>query len=178
MSTGLDWTRHEAALAVIFRVMPVTSVLVVDEWGWVASFVLFFSSFWTKCSRLSQRWEEGVTHWLILNIWCALLAIFLFNVFLQPEIQNYRNMDDFAIHVGPDGDPKTVGFFVGAQDDTLARCVQPTHLSTLKESHKLVADVGFFFSFQSSAISQETKIKNWFLLNCLQHTKFSSHSFS
>ena len=33
--------------------------------------------------------------------------------FLQPVIQGYRNKTTFSVGAGPDGNRKTVGFFIG-----------------------------------------------------------------
>lgn len=53
----------------------------------------------------------------------------------------YRNKDEFSIRVGVDGDPKTVGFFVGSPAKGKTVCVRGTHLINMKMKHKNVAKV-------------------------------------
>ncbi|KAK7087034.1 tRNA (uracil(54)-C(5))-methyltransferase -B [Halocaridina rubra] len=67
------------------------------------------------------------------------LACHLEPVRPSPDILAYRNKDEFGIHYGVDGNPKTVGFFVGKPTDPLMTCVPATHLINVKESHKLIA---------------------------------------
>ncbi|KAG8188454.1 hypothetical protein JTE90_008019 [Oedothorax gibbosus] len=55
----------------------------------------------------------------------------------SPLIEAYRNQDEFSIGVGPDGNPKTVGFFLEKQlDDVKFVCVSPEEVVIIKESHK------------------------------------------
>ncbi|KAG7167660.1 tRNA (uracil(54)-C(5))-methyltransferase homolog [Homarus americanus] len=56
----------------------------------------------------------------------------------SPDLIAYRNKDEFGIRTGVDGDPKTVGFFVGRPSDPLMVCVPPTYLINMKESHKFI----------------------------------------
>ncbi|KAG1675921.1 tRNA (uracil(54)-C(5))-methyltransferase [Nymphon striatum] len=64
---------------------------------------------------------------------------------LQPIIPSqvtdkYRCKDEFSIGYGVDGDPKTIGFFVGSwHEDKPVYCVRPNNLITLKQQHKDVA---------------------------------------
>ncbi|XP_045608681.1 tRNA (uracil-5-)-methyltransferase homolog B isoform X2 [Procambarus clarkii] len=57
----------------------------------------------------------------------------------SPELIAYRNKDEFGIQVGVDGNPKTVGFFVGRPTDPLMVCIPPTYLINIRESHKHIA---------------------------------------
>ncbi|KAL7641993.1 UNVERIFIED_CONTAM: hypothetical protein RMT77_007867 [Armadillidium vulgare] len=58
----------------------------------------------------------------------------------SPDLWAYRNKDKFSVHTGADGNPKTVGFYVGNPKDPLMRCVPPTHLINIRESHKKVQE--------------------------------------
>lgn len=62
----------------------------------------------------------------------------------SPELVAYRNKDEFGVYSGVDGNPKTVGFFIGRPRESNLVCVPPSRLINVKESHKLVAE-----SFQS-----------------------------
>lgn len=57
----------------------------------------------------------------------------------SPVTESYRNKDDFSIQTGVDGNPKTVGFFVGSPADGSVVCVRGTHLINVRQSHKEVA---------------------------------------
>lgn len=57
----------------------------------------------------------------------------------SPELIAYRNKDEFGIHFGVDGNPKTVGFFIGKPLDAGMVCVPPTYLINVKQTHKEVA---------------------------------------
>ena len=50
-------------------------------------------------------------------------------------------MDEFSIGIGVDGNPKTVGFYVGKKSDPLCTCIPADHLIIIKDSHKLIAQV-------------------------------------
>lgn len=54
----------------------------------------------------------------------------------SPLTERYRNKDEFSIWPGIDGNPKTVGFFVGqpSKHDRVI-CVEPDHLIITKQSH-------------------------------------------
>ncbi|KAK3887776.1 hypothetical protein Pcinc_008105 [Petrolisthes cinctipes] len=57
----------------------------------------------------------------------------------SPNLLDYRNKDEFGIHFGVDGNPKTVGFFVGKPTDPKMVCVPPTYLINTRDSHKQIA---------------------------------------
>lgn len=60
----------------------------------------------------------------------------------SPRIVEYRNKDEFSIWPGVDGNPKTVGFFVGAPSDP-GNCVavEPDELVITKKSHRRLASL-------------------------------------
>lgn len=53
----------------------------------------------------------------------------------------YRNKDEFSVWTGLDGDPKTMGFFIGSPVVGRVVCVPATELKCIKESHKEIAQV-------------------------------------
>lgn len=60
----------------------------------------------------------------------------------SPRIVEYRNKDEFSIWTGIDGNPKTVGFFVGVpskHEDCIA--VEPDELIITKKSHRHLASL-------------------------------------
>ena len=59
----------------------------------------------------------------------------------QPITEAYRNKDEFNIRTGVDGNPKTVGFFIGSPAEGPVVCVRGTHLLNIRDSHKQVAQV-------------------------------------
>ncbi|XP_075437623.1 tRNA (uracil-5-)-methyltransferase homolog B-like [Ascaphus truei] len=61
----------------------------------------------------------------------------------SPVIYGYRNKSTFSVNRGPDGNPKTVGNYVGTGRDRNIVCVHVDHLPNIPEKHKLVARVRF-----------------------------------
>ncbi|XP_049852881.1 tRNA (uracil-5-)-methyltransferase homolog B-like [Schistocerca gregaria] len=61
------------------------------------------------------------------------------NVLPSPVTQEYRNKDEFNVRCGVDGNPKTVGFFVGKTAKHEYVCVPPTYIINMKQKHKDVA---------------------------------------
>ncbi|KAJ8361655.1 hypothetical protein SKAU_G00181800 [Synaphobranchus kaupii] len=57
----------------------------------------------------------------------------------SPVTDGYRNKSTFSVNVGPGGDPKTVGFYVGTGKERNIVCVGGDHLRNVPEKHKLVA---------------------------------------
>jgi len=58
----------------------------------------------------------------------------------SPKIYHYRNKDEFTIWPGPDGNPKTLGFFLQEPSKYKnAFIVEPDKLIITKESHKKLA---------------------------------------
>uniref|UniRef100_A0A3B4AIS8 tRNA (uracil(54)-C(5))-methyltransferase n=1 Tax=Periophthalmus magnuspinnatus TaxID=409849 RepID=A0A3B4AIS8_9GOBI len=59
---------------------------------------------------------------------------------LPSPVQNgYRNKSTFSVNKGVDGNPKTVGFYVGTARSNNIVCVNGDHLLNMPEKHKLVA---------------------------------------
>lgn len=63
----------------------------------------------------------------------------------QPQINEYRNKDEFNFQLGIDGNPKTLGFYVGTPSKGNLCCVPATKLINMKTSHKSVAQVIYIF---------------------------------
>lgn len=76
--------------------------------------------------------------WWYIQQWSSSNSRVLF----QPVTEGYRNKDEFSIQTGIDGNPKTVGFFVGSPAEGPVVCVRGTHLINMRQSHKEVAQVG------------------------------------
>lgn len=57
----------------------------------------------------------------------------------SPVQEQYRNKDEFSVHNGINGDPKTVGFFIGRPGHEGVLCVPGDHVVVIKDSHKMVA---------------------------------------
>lgn len=63
----------------------------------------------------------------------------LLPVLPSPVRDGYRNKSTFSVNVGVDGNPKTVGFYVGTAKAGDIVCVNADHLLNMPERHKLVA---------------------------------------
>lgn len=57
----------------------------------------------------------------------------------SPVRDGYRNKSTFSVNRGIDGNPKTVGFYVGTGREGNIVCVNGDHLLNMPEKHKLVA---------------------------------------
>ncbi|XP_040906197.1 tRNA (uracil(54)-C(5))-methyltransferase homolog-B [Toxotes jaculatrix] len=57
----------------------------------------------------------------------------------SPVRDGYRNKSTFSVNRGLDGNPKTVGFFVGTGREGNIVCVSGDHLLNMPEKHKRVA---------------------------------------
>ncbi|XP_054327671.1 tRNA (uracil-5-)-methyltransferase homolog B isoform X3 [Pongo pygmaeus] len=68
---------------------------------------------------------------------------------LKPVINGYRNKSTFSVNRGPDGNPKTVGFYLGTWRDGNMVCVQSNHLKNIPEKHSQVAQYYEVFLRQS-----------------------------
>ncbi|XP_039293990.1 tRNA (uracil(54)-C(5))-methyltransferase homolog-B isoform X2 [Nilaparvata lugens] len=54
----------------------------------------------------------------------------------SPVLEGYRNKSEFSIRNGADGNPKTVGTFIGSAGLGRSICVPPTHLINTPQIHK------------------------------------------
>nr|XP_033801702.1 tRNA (uracil(54)-C(5))-methyltransferase homolog isoform X2 [Geotrypetes seraphini] len=57
----------------------------------------------------------------------------------SPIINGYRNKSTFSVNKGLDGDPKTVGYYLGRGRKRNIVCVRGHHLLNIPEKHKQVA---------------------------------------
>lgn len=67
----------------------------------------------------------------------------------SPVINGYRNKSTFSVSRGPDGNPKTVGLFVGTGKGKDIVCVRPDHLLNMPAAHLKVAQCYEKFLHQS-----------------------------
>ncbi|XP_005285703.2 tRNA (uracil-5-)-methyltransferase homolog B isoform X4 [Chrysemys picta bellii] len=73
----------------------------------------------------------------------------LHSVVPSPVINGYRNKSTFSVNKGPDGNPKTVGLYVGTGRARNIVCVRANHLENIPEKHKQVAQYYEEFLHQS-----------------------------
>lgn len=57
----------------------------------------------------------------------------------SPVRNGYRNKSTFSVNKGADGNPKTVGFYIGTGREGNIVCINADHLLDTPEKHKLVA---------------------------------------
>lgn len=67
------------------------------------------------------------------------LPIPLLPIIPSPVKNYYRNKSTFSVNKGVDGNPKTVGFYIGTGKRGNIVCVNGDHLLNMPEKHKLVA---------------------------------------
>uniref|UniRef100_A0A2K6A1R2 tRNA (uracil(54)-C(5))-methyltransferase n=1 Tax=Mandrillus leucophaeus TaxID=9568 RepID=A0A2K6A1R2_MANLE len=68
---------------------------------------------------------------------------------LKPVINGYRNKSTFSVNRGPDGNPKTVGYYLGTWRDGNIVCVRSNNLKNIPEKHSQVAQYYEVFLRQS-----------------------------
>ncbi|XP_028637296.1 tRNA (uracil(54)-C(5))-methyltransferase homolog isoform X1 [Grammomys surdaster] len=68
----------------------------------------------------------------------------------SPTTVGYRNKSTFSVNRSPDGNPKTVGYYLGTWKDGNVVCVPCNHLKNIPEKHSQVAQYYEVFLRQSS----------------------------
>uniref|UniRef100_A0A8D2F267 tRNA (uracil(54)-C(5))-methyltransferase n=1 Tax=Theropithecus gelada TaxID=9565 RepID=A0A8D2F267_THEGE len=68
---------------------------------------------------------------------------------LKPVINGYRNKSTFSVNRGPDGNPKTVGYYLGTWKDGNIVCVRSNNLKNIPKKHSQVAQYYEVFLRQS-----------------------------
>lgn len=71
--------------------------------------------------------------------WSSTLPIPLLPIIPSPMKNHYRNKSTFSVNKGVDGNPKTVGFYIGTGKKGNIVCINGDHLLNMPEKHKLVA---------------------------------------
>ncbi|XP_021008823.1 tRNA (uracil(54)-C(5))-methyltransferase homolog isoform X2 [Mus caroli] len=69
---------------------------------------------------------------------------------LKPTTTGYRNKSTFSVNRSPDGNPKTVGYYLGTWKDGNVVCLPCNHLKNIPEKHSQVAQYYEVFLRQSS----------------------------
>ncbi|XP_047572330.1 tRNA (uracil-5-)-methyltransferase homolog B isoform X1 [Lutra lutra] len=77
------------------------------------------------------------------------LSCLLHPIIPSPVINGYRNKSTFSVNRGPDGNPKTVGYYLGTWRDRSIVCVRSNHLKNIPEKHNQVAQYYEVFLRQS-----------------------------
>ncbi|XP_046391848.1 tRNA (uracil(54)-C(5))-methyltransferase homolog-B-like isoform X2 [Ischnura elegans] len=96
---------------------------------------------------LKQKWAAHVLNVLRKNLEKEGIkhGIYVKNTLQKiessPVTEKYRNKDEFCVYTGVDGNPKTVGFFIGSKAKGSVVCVRSDELVNMRDSHKMVAKV-------------------------------------
>ncbi|XP_027715709.1 tRNA (uracil(54)-C(5))-methyltransferase homolog [Vombatus ursinus] len=96
----------------------------------------------------------------------------------SPVIDGYRNKSSFCINRGPDGNPKTVGYYLKSWGGSNIFCVQPSHLKDIPEKHNQVAQCFEAFLRQSTwgPYTDSRKMGPWHEL--IVRTSFLGHTMA
>ncbi|XP_050543937.1 tRNA (uracil-5-)-methyltransferase homolog B-like isoform X2 [Daktulosphaira vitifoliae] len=89
-----------------------------------------------------QAWAYKISKELRAKLHNAKSPIVLpkvYSISPSPQIDKYRNKDEYNFRPGIDGNPKTLGFFVGSPAKENIYCVSPKNLINMKESHLNIA---------------------------------------
>nr|CAD7586336.1 unnamed protein product [Timema genevievae] len=98
------------------------------KYKWALSVVKQFTTKLHLSARKSRPTSRRPNYFIPVN-----------QVKASPLTEEYRNKDEFNIRTGVDGNPKTVGFFIGSPAKGSTVCVRGTNLINLKQSHKQAA---------------------------------------
>ncbi|XP_019473622.1 tRNA (uracil(54)-C(5))-methyltransferase homolog isoform X6 [Meleagris gallopavo] len=85
------------------------------------------------CSLPASSWEERLAD-AATPLWRL-----SYQEQLQPTVNGYRNKSTFSVNRGPDGNPKTVGLYVGTGRARNIVCVRTDHMKNIPLKHKQVA---------------------------------------
>ncbi|XP_058392311.1 tRNA (uracil-5-)-methyltransferase homolog B isoform X1 [Diceros bicornis minor] len=77
------------------------------------------------------------------------LCCLLHPIIPSPVIDGYRNKSTFSVNRGPDGNPKTVGYYLGSWRDRNIICVRSNLLKNIPEKHNQVSQYYEAFLRQS-----------------------------
>ncbi|EDL20403.1 RIKEN cDNA 4732479N06, isoform CRA_a [Mus musculus] len=78
------------------------------------------------------------------------LRCLLHPIIPSPTTTGYRNKSTFSVYRSPDGNPKTVGYYLGTWKDGNVVCLPCNHLKNIPEKHSQVAQYYEVFLRQSS----------------------------
>ncbi|KAI4874198.1 hypothetical protein NFI96_008672 [Prochilodus magdalenae] len=91
------------------------------------------------------KWKQEQQHKILLQMTTVLdacnkreLTFPLLPIVPSPVRDEYRNKSTFSINRGVDGNPKTVGFYIGTGKGRNIVCVHGDHLLNMPSKHKLV----------------------------------------
>nr|CAD7200133.1 unnamed protein product [Timema douglasi] len=98
------------------------------KYNWALSVVKQFTTKLRLSERKSRPTSRRSNYFVPVN-----------QVKASPLTEEYRNKDEFNIRTGVDGNPKTVGFFIGSPSKGNTVCVRGTNLINIKPSHKQAA---------------------------------------
>ncbi|XP_069069429.1 tRNA (uracil-5-)-methyltransferase homolog B [Pleurodeles waltl] len=90
----------------------------------------------TLVSRLKEVSGEHITSPSTREDSCCPLQ----PVVPSPVLYGYRNKSTFSVNRGPDGDPKTVGYYLRDRSNNII-CVRGDHLENIPEKHKQVSQL-------------------------------------
>ncbi|XP_029463243.1 tRNA (uracil(54)-C(5))-methyltransferase homolog isoform X1 [Rhinatrema bivittatum] len=107
--------------------------------GYEAQLKIKFAQQKNVLQRLASRLKELSKDQVEMTRTLEELCCPLHPVLPSPIINGYRNKSTFSLNKGPDGDPKTVGHYVGSGRARNIICVRSHHLLNMPEKHKQVA---------------------------------------
>ncbi|XP_067001554.2 tRNA (uracil-5-)-methyltransferase homolog B isoform X2 [Anabrus simplex] len=102
---------------------------------------------YTEQLNIKNNWTEGIVKNLASKLKSSHIS--RKNKYRYPTIEEikpspvteaYRNKSDLHIRTGIDGNPKTLGFYIGSPAEENVVCVPGTYLLSTKQSHKDIAE--------------------------------------
>uniref|UniRef100_A0A2S2Q0V6 tRNA (uracil(54)-C(5))-methyltransferase n=1 Tax=Sipha flava TaxID=143950 RepID=A0A2S2Q0V6_9HEMI len=96
-----------------------------------------------KQLNFKQQWTNRISREIrsrVHNLKTPIRLPKVYPISPAPQINKYRNKDEFNFRPGIDGNPKTLGFFVSDPKGNIY-CIPTMKLINMKESHKNIAQV-------------------------------------
>lgn len=103
---------------------------------------------WRLSYEQQLKWKQEQQHKILLEMTKLAqdlphkpddLRFPLLPIVPSPVIDGYRNKSTFSVNTGVDGNPKTVGFYIGNGKSGNIVCVHGDHLLNMPPKHKMVA---------------------------------------
>ncbi|XP_043110538.1 tRNA (uracil(54)-C(5))-methyltransferase homolog-B [Puntigrus tetrazona] len=105
---------------------------------------------WRMSYEQQLQWKQEQQHRILLEMTKQLtgdlkhsfstdLSFPLLPIVASPVIDGYRNKSTFSVNIGVDGNPKTVGFYIGNSKAGNIVCVHGDHLPNIPSKHSMVA---------------------------------------
>lgn len=117
-----------------------------DSLSWEERLADTVTPLWRLSYEEQLKWKQEQQHNILLEMTKQMaqdssqdLRFPLLPIVPSPVTDGYRNKSTFSVNKGVDGNPKTVGFYIGNGKTRNIVCVRGDHLLNMPPKHKMVA---------------------------------------